>query len=305
MTAPHITEAQRLHDAALKHRCPFCHSDPGQACRANRGRGRELDHSHSRRIALTKPAETRTPAQPRKALCCQCGHQRTVSANHFTSMKDPNAPYGDQGKSLGWRSTRTLKCEACGERTRHAVLRGDDEKHPDWDEFHQRIALGAPDTRRYPLDDESIKRLRREYRQLYPRNPFLHHRYWINEAKTAWDEGHKTVTAVCGEQVTIDFDPHQPKNWSQKKREPGGIVADQLSDTEYEDPDTGLWWVDMDCVDCCRVANRLYWDKQRERLKWFLAHFALKTDAIPDLDVGVLVEHLDKLYNDAKGRGTQ
>lgn len=294
--APHVIAARQTQEAALKHRCPFCRSDPGQLCRAQRGAGRELDHSHSRRIALSKPQTETTPKRQR-ALCCVCGQQRTVSANHFAGSKDPNTEYTNRGK--GWRSTKTLKCDACGEQTRHAVLRAEDETRPDWDEIHQRIALGDPDRSKYPFSEESIKRLRKEYRELFPRNPYLKHRYFVKEAKAAWADGSKTVIALCGEQITLKTDPGRP---SKKKdsETPGELVAEQLGDTEYEDPDTGLWWIDMDCVDCCRVSNRKHWDEMRDRLKWFFMHFALKMEDIPDLDVGVLEEHLDKLWTQSK-----
>ncbi|MGJ6124907.1 DUF6315 family protein [Mycolicibacterium sp. Y3] len=297
--APHITEARRTQEQALKYRCPFCRSDPGQLCRANRGQGRELDYSHSRRIARSEPSKDRRRPVQVQALCCTCGNLRTVSANYYASTQDPNGAYSEQGKVEGWRETKSLKCAACGERTRHAVLRADEDKFRDWDEERQRIALGDEDKSKYPYTGEYLQELRRKYRQLHPQNPYLRHRYYPSEAKTAWDEGHKKVTALCGAEVTIDFDPHQPKNWSQNEKK-GHVVAKQLSDTEYEDAETGLWWLDMACVDCCRVSNRLHWDAERERLKWFLTHFALNTGAIPDLDVGELVEHLSKLYEQTK-----
>jgi hypothetical protein len=51
--------------------------------------------------------------------------------------------------------------------------------------------------------------------------------------------------------MTIETDPRRET----KKRRDGYIVAEQRGDTEYDDIETGLSWIDMDCVDCCRVSN--------------------------------------------------
>ncbi|WP_207548850.1 hypothetical protein, partial [Mycolicibacterium peregrinum] len=136
----------------------------------------------------------------------------------------------------------------CGARTRHAVLHPADGRFQDWDERQQLIAPGGSDDSKYPSSDEYISRLRQEYRQLFPRNPYLRHRYWTKEAKQAWNDGSKKVTALCGEPITLKTDPSRP---SKTVEEPGYLVADQLGDTEYEDLETGMWWVDMACVDCC------------------------------------------------------
>lgn len=300
--APHITEARENKERALKHRCPFCHSEPGHQCRTLRGRGPEIDTVHSRRIALALPEDrrVRVPAQV-KALCCQCGNLRTVSED-YSRYQDPNNAHSPQGRKEGWRKTESLKCDECGQRTRHAILHADG-RFRDWDEVRQRIALGDPDTSQYPMGEENIKQLRREYRQLFPRNPNLRHRFRIADAQKVWDEGGRDVIALCGEPDTIETDP---KTWGTSKadknreRNGGYLVAEQLSDIEYTDLETGLEWIDMDCVDCCRVANRVRMDAKRDRLKWFFTYFALKMESIPDLDVGELEEHLDKLWIQTK-----
>ncbi|BDY31451.1 hypothetical protein hbim_05403 [Mycolicibacterium mageritense] len=283
---------------ALNHRCPFCHSDPGQLCRTHRGRGGELDHPHSRRIGLSGPAQQRDPAARVNALCCECGALRTVSDDYYSRRQDPNDSYSDQGRKEGWRRTMSLKCDACGVRTRHAVL-NPPGAFRDGDERRQLIALGDSDTSDYPFSEEHIARLRQEYRQLFPRNPYLRHRYWTKEANQAWDDGSKKVIALCGEPITLECDPRQPS----KKKEaetPGYLVADQLSDTEYEDPETGMWWIDMACVDCCRVSNNNHRAHQRKRLELFLANFARSPELIPDSHVGGLIETLEKLYDQAE-----
>lgn len=271
---------------SLAHRCPFCHSDPGQQCRAHRGRGHELDYPHSRRIALARPAEERRPTKRVNALCCECGNLRTVSSD-YSRWQDPNHSGSTRGKAEGWRKTYSLKCDACGERTRHALLSPADAQYRDWDEQQQRIALGDDDNSKYPMGEENIERLRREYRELFPRNPYLRHRRFTEDAKKAWAEGHKQVTALCGEQITIHVDPNSPS--TKKTEEPGRIVADQLSDTEYEDPETGLWWLDMACVDCCRVSNNLHWAARRERMIDWIRFLYARPERVPDSDIDSLI----------------
>jgi hypothetical protein len=251
--APHITQAKLIQKVALLYRCPFCKADPGESCRT-RTTGQEV-WVHSRRIAVSPAGKERRRPKQAKALCCVCGNLRTVSFD-YSRRQDPNHSDSPRGKAEGWLRTESLKCDECGERTRHAVLRPSDDRFRDWDERQQLIALGDPDTHKYPMSDEAIAQLRREYREMFPRNPYLTHRYWTKEAMEAWSAGHKKVTALCGEQITLTTDPSQPS----KKEAMGHLVADQLSETEYEDPETGLWWIDMDCVDCCRVSIRPLWE---------------------------------------------
>ncbi|MDO0977189.1 zinc finger domain-containing protein [Mycolicibacterium frederiksbergense] len=292
---PHVIEARLLEAAALRHHCHFCQADAGEPCRS-RTSGREV-FPHSRRVALTRPKDERRPAAQTNALCCVCGNLRTVSSD-FSRYQDPNNANSSRGKTEGWRKTESLKCDACGERTRHALLHPADARFKDWDEQQQLIALGDPDTREYPMGEQNIERLRREYREMFPRNPYLRHRRWTEDAKKAWAEGHKQVTALCGEKITVKSDPNRP---STKVEEPGRLVADQLSDTEYEDPDTGLWWIDMACVDCCRVSNNLHWAAQRKRLEWFLAKFACSPELVPESAVGELLEYLEEAFEQGNG----
>jgi hypothetical protein len=279
---------------ALSYRCPFCHSDPGQACRTERGRGREADYPHSRRIALTKPIEERRPLVRVNALCCVCGELRTVHEHHSSSRFDENRAFSALGESQGWRCTKTLKCAACDEQTRHAVLMPADSPYRDGGEEQQRIALGDPDTSRWGhLTD--LERVRREYREMpFPRNPYLRHRRWTDEAEKAWDDGTKRVIALCGEPMEIKVDPRRPAKYK-KQEMPGNLVAEQLSDTEYEDVETGLWWIDMDCVDCCRVSNQHHRAGQRKCLEELLSWFASHPERIEDADVSELLVHLERL----------
>jgi len=57
---------------------------------------------------------------------------------------------------------------------------------------------------------------------------------------------------------------------------------------------TGLWWLDMDCVDCLRVSNTRRLEKKRLELKRRLLDVVIEAD---NLDVGrvlALLEALDR-----------
>lgn len=267
---------------ALNHRCPFCRADPGEACRT-RNSGREQPHPHTRRLALTRPAVERTAASDVMALCCVCGAQRTVSGN-YRRHNDPNYDYGPIGRKEGWRYTQTLKCEACGERTRHAFLRPGDAWWRDSDEKYQRYILGGEWHGEYAPDRE---RLRAEYFTKFPRNPYLHHWYTVDEAQAAWEAGERTVTALCGDTMTLNREPNLCRGGrGSGTDEP--VEPDEVRDMEYEDPETGLWWDDMDCVNCLRVTNERRLKRRRERLESWLAWFACHPEAIPDDDADAL-----------------
>ena len=60
-----------------------------------------------------------------RALCCECGNLRTVSAN-YRPPRDENRTTDASGEPHGWRMTGTVKCRVCKTRTRHAILRDDD-----------------------------------------------------------------------------------------------------------------------------------------------------------------------------------
>jgi hypothetical protein len=261
-----MTTVEKPHPS-LSHRCPFCSAEPGQPCRAHRGRGRELGWPHSRRLQLADPLPASQPKPPVNALCCECGNLRTVSAAYCFRRGDPNRStdgFGDHPR--GWRYTGTLLCSTCGRRTRHAVLRSD--QYRDSAETWQRYALGGQWEGKYPPDRN---RLREAYFKQFPRNPKLWHRFETAEADRLRAEGQTHMSAVCGAVAEI------PRSW--KKKTPDGelLKPDRIDwDTEFEDPDTGMWWVDMQCVDCLRVANERRRKRSREQLaeliSWYFVH---------------------------------
>ncbi|WP_418003357.1 hypothetical protein ACNO8X_26115 [Mycobacterium sp. PDNC021] len=274
-------EAEAIRTDALTRLCPFCGSEPGQPCRA-RTNGAKLDWPHARRIDAAKPEPERG-----QALCCQCGNLRTIGANFHHRSSDPNYAWGSFDDKRGWRATCSLKCEACGQSTRHALLPkpGAD----DWAELQQRFVLGGEPPSQY-WNDNDRARLRAEYFAQFPRNPELSHRYWVTEAKEAWAAGRRDVTALCGAPMTLNRDPDRPPANPDHEL----IAPDRIDwDTEFEDHDTGLWWVDMDCVDCLAVSNRLRLAARRTLLKEWLAYLLAKPDYVPDNQVETLIAAME------------
>jgi hypothetical protein len=272
-----VTTREKPHPA-LAHRCPFCSAEPGQQCRAHRGRGRELDRPHSRRIQLARPLPERQPKPPLNALCCECGSLRTVSADYCFRRGDPNRStdgFGDHPR--GWRYTGTLLCSACGLRTRHALLRTD--QYRDSTEAYQRYALGGewPGRQEWAPDR---KRLRERYFKQFPRNPKLWHRFDAADADRLRSEGQTHMPAVCGAVAEI------PRSWKKKTPEGELIKPGRIDwDTEFEDHDTGMWWVDMQCVDCLRVANDRRVARAREDLARLISWYFVRADRLNAAEV--------------------
>lgn len=253
-----MTQATEPHPA-LNYRCRFCHADPAEPCRA-RNRCREQAWPHFRRIALTQPG--------RRARL------------HLVRRR--------WGK--GCLDTRALKCDACSVRTRHALSSPENARWRDAAAERQRVALGG---KLEHWSEGGIEHLRREYRQMYRHNSILKRRYWVKEAKAAWDDGRKQVSALCEEPMAIDFDPYRPsekEGWQVS----GRLVAEQFSDTEYEDPG-GLCWIDMDCVDCCRGSDANHWTGQRKRPDYLLAWFARHPEEIAAYKISGLSSLMERL----------
>jgi hypothetical protein len=276
---------------ALAFDCPFCKVPAGQPCRT-RNSGREQTWPHSRRIVRTTPPEERHVPTRVGALCCVCGKSRTVSSDYRRS-RDPNDDYSDDGKKEGWRRTNTLKCDACGGRTRHAILSGDVD-YRDSDERYQRYTLGG-EWEGNPQYAPDRDRLREEYFAQFPRNPKLHH--WVNmaAAEEARERGETHMPALCGDTTTV------PREWSKRSKKAGPVAPNRIDwDTEFEDPETGKWWVDMDCVNCLRVTNEQRAAREREQLEWLLMYVAARPELIPDADVTDILQTLEHWYDKSK-----
>ena len=271
---------------ALSHRCPFCGADAGTPCFTKFGR--ELDWPHIRRRDVAEP-----PAKPprKQALCCQCGQLRTYKdvwrARHALGDCDPS----DRWKR---RMVGALKCSHCQAITPHALL-ADPDRYREVDERDQLLAQGDQPRDQYERCID-LERLRHEYRQAQPRNPYLKHRYWTNEARAAWQAGRREVIALCGEPISLDRDPDGASSDRASHHEL--IAPSEIHDQDYEDPDTGLWWVEMDCVDCLRVSNtaRLKW--RRETLAWRLKRIAYRTDELDDAAVDRLLKAVEAVVGE-------
>jgi hypothetical protein len=209
----------------------------------------------------------------------------------YRRLQDPNYSPGyiGDGHPRGWRATQTLKCTECGHSTRHAMLNPGDSRWRYGDERLQRLALGdSPNDIEYSAD--FLQRLRKEYRNLpFPRNPNLHHWYNKANAEAALERGETHMEALCGDLGTI------PKSWSERSSKTGPVAPGRVDwDTEFEDTNTGEWWVDMDCVNCLRVTNERRLARQRRQLERLLAWFATHPENIPDVQVDEVVDVLEQ-----------
>lgn len=222
--------------------------------------------------------------KPQPALCCECGEQRTYRLARNV--------LGEHDDVEDWaRMTGDLKCSQCGRITRHALLRN--PAHGDYSERWQRMALGGPPTS--PLDD--VERARRQYRKGLPRNPFLRHRFWTKDIDALGDKPTPMVT-LCGDTVersASDFRTAAGRSSSSAfaLHRPTEVRFED----EYEDASTGLWWRDMDCVNCLRVSNDLVREERRGRVgHWLTWAIAQHTNGLlTDDDIDALYDVLDAI----------
>lgn len=161
-----------------------------------------------------------------------------------------NKTYNDY---VTWtRDIGELKCTPCGRVTRHAAVNGNDH-----DEVTQSVALGL---KREGWGNEG---LRDRWRQGLPRNPHLYHLFWSEDWTKAVE--HRTLlTAFCGDRIKP---PQASVNVSDVRDLNQGKPLAAPGDTEVEDPETGLVWVQQDCVNCLRVWNEIRLHRRRQRLQ--------------------------------------
>ncbi|MEW5810874.1 MAG: hypothetical protein AB1925_15630 [Actinomycetota bacterium] len=230
----------------------------------------------------------------KQALCCSCGQLRTCKVARNTSR--------DFSDVAQWKSrwVGELKCSHCAAVTPHALLLPEQNRH--WDEREQQLALGAqPRTEMERMLD--LERLRGAYRRAFPRNPNLVHRRWDTDAIRAWDDGTRRVIALCGEPIEVKSDPRQAAKYRTTENELDGyLIAREFGDTEYEDPKTGLWWLDMDCVDCVRASNEHRALIRRLDLEEWLAWFARNPDALTQSEADDLYAAFNKVVASLRRR---
>jgi len=224
-----------------------------------------------------------TPVYACRALCCLCGNVR--------GFKHVHNRRGDWGDRDWHRELGDLKCAACGKITPHALLspRNDDENM-------QRVALGGSEG---TCSDDKRQRLWLQYRQgNLPRNPYLRHRWSADDAERAWKAGQIRVTTLCGEVVDL---PAQESACIDDIPFGDLIAAQKVRDMEYEDPITGLWWVDMECVDCLRVSNTQRLQRQRECLAMELLELAREAHNMNAATVAEVRERIRSLLTHGRG----
>lgn len=280
--------------SALNHRCPFCHADPGQQCRTHRGRGRELDHPHSRRIMLSRPdlqAVVAAATVPVPALCCECGNLRTVSVDYHFGTDDENRGNGMFMDPRGWIETGTLKCSHCGIRTRHALLNKDGKR--DYAEDYQRYVLGGEWDSQWAPDRE---KLRERYFAQFPRNPFVHHRWFKHDEKQAREAGKTWFRGMCGEPVPMPEQARENGRNITEMEAPTQLADPKRAEHENLDVETGLWWTeDGECVNCLRVRHEWLLKQQRTQLLTQLLEVSSAVATMAAEDVTALREHLDRI----------
>ncbi len=113
----------------------------------------------------------------------------------------------------------------------------------------------------------------------------------MKKAEEARANGDTQMQAICGEPAKI------PGAWSNEGRTMREEVEpDRIDwDTEFEDHDTGLWWVDMECGNCLHISNDRRRKWRRERLQYLLGWFSTHPDNVAKDDVDDLLELLERL----------
>lgn len=221
---------------------------------------------------MTTPTSLRTAINGRMlALCCECGNQRA-----FKLMR--NRVFADHETWV--RQVGDLKCSACGRVTRHAAVDGSD-----YHEQFQLRALGFTGN----LPEAEANRVKDEYRQGLPRNPFLGHIWWIADQKKALKYNTR-LRVHCGD--LIDPPPISGASLSDTALRKPKPVRERDFDTEFEDPNTGLFWRDVDCVNCIRVSNALRLERRRKHLK------VLMTTALGELLDNTQTKRYDRHVDD-------
>lgn len=82
----------------------------------------------------------------------------------------------------------------------------------------------------------------------------------------------------------------------------GPVAPQPFRDTDYRDPSTGLYWEDLDCVDCLRLWNQRYAARRRRHVEELLAWCAEHPECVGDLDVDPLIDRLERMAQNVPRR---
>jgi hypothetical protein len=148
-----------------------------------------------------------------------------------------------------------------------------------------------PGRREWAPDRE---RLRERYFRQFPRNPNLLHWYSLAEAAAARSAGQSTMRAKCGDTMPV---PPEHCDGKGRAAEPGLVKPKKVRDQEYEDAETGLWWVDMDCVNCLKLVNAGRVERSRANLEKLIRWYFVRSDLLNPAEVDELRTFLQDKAN--------
>ena len=230
--------------------------------------------------------------QIKQALCCVCGTLRTCRRprNHREENYWLRRPVDHD-----WhRETGDLKCAECNRVTTHALLHPEGSWARDHAEAIHRQAIGY---HLKTLTDEGRARIQRAWRVGLPSNPLLRHIGWVSDETKAREAGETHMVAICKAMYPL------PK----RETKPGtGVDRDVLmkpravGDDEYQDPETGLWWSDVTCVDCLLRSNEIAINEQRAKLREKLIEAATTVSKFDPRTIARLLEQFNEAATDAQ-----
>lgn len=221
----------------------------------------------------------------KQALCCVCGNVR--QCRRPRNYRRDNYWLYDTVDRDWHRETGELKCPECNRVTVHAIILPDNDSYRDHAETLRKIATGWT---RSHLTERDYDRIRTAWRRGTPQNPYKRHLWWKSELKKARKAGQETFQAIC--MVEIPVPTMQSKNKGSKSYAHDELVApNRFHEVDYEDPETGLWWYEVDCTDCLYRANAIALNDQRDTLKKKINDIVAKID---HLDARTVAELLAK-----------
>lgn len=213
------------------------------------------------------------------ALCCVCGNLRTCRRprNYQRENRWLNGPVDPS-----WhRETGDLKCDVCGNITVHAIITGDNHA--------EEIRKAATGWHYKELDADGRHRVQERWRQGRLENPFLRHQWWTSDERAAREAGKTRFQAICMAEIPVPARTPEDRDRSYAHNELA--APSEFHDVDREDPETGLWWFDVDCVDCLYRSNAIALEYQRKELQKRLSEIVDKVSSLDATTVAVLLHH--------------